>query len=134
MDTNKYKINIIALDFDDTICYGINEDNLKLSKYHFNMRAIDIIKKFQNRGGIVILWTCRSGECLTRAIEELKNIGLYPDYINRECDHIAAKFGGNTKEDGGKVYADLYIDDRNHIDRKVDWNLIEEWLDRREVS
>jgi hypothetical protein len=90
------------------------------------MNAIRILKNFQKRGGSVILWTCRSGDSLSRAVNELAGIGFYPDYVNYDHKSTIARWGDN----GRKVYADLYIDERNHIDRKVDWNIIEEWLNR----
>ena len=124
---NKYKINLIAVDFDDTICFGNNEDDPSKSTYTFDMNAIRIIKDFQKRGGSVILWTCRSGKSLTRAVDELAGIGFHPDYVNEDHIRTIAKWGNSSK----KVYADLYIDEKNHIDRKVDWDQIEEWLNLR---
>ena len=124
---NKYKINLIAVDFDDTICFGNNEDPSK-AVYKFDMKAIRILKKFQARGGSIILWTCRSGDSLKRAVNELEAIGFYPDYVNNDHESTIQKWGNNGK----KVYADLYIDERNSIDRKVDWNLIKQWLNVRE--
>ena len=127
MPKKKYKINLIAVDFDDTICFGINDDPSK-TVYRFDMNAIRILKNFQKRGGSIILWTCRSGKALTDAMNEMAGIGFYPDYINYDHKMTIAKWGDNGK----KVYADLYIDERNHIDRKVDWDQIEEWLTREE--
>jgi hypothetical protein len=128
MPKKKYKINLIAVDFDDTICFGNNEDDPSKTVYRFDMNAIRILKDFQKRGGSIILWTCRSGKSLTDAMNEMAGIGFYPDYINYDHKMTIAKWGDNGK----KVYADLYIDERNHIDRKVDWNQIEEWLTREE--
>ena len=126
MPRKKYKLNLIAVDFDDTICFGNNEDDPSKTTYTFDKNAIRILKNFQKRGGSVILWTCRSGDSLYRAMNELAGIGFYPDYVNYDHKSTIARWGDN----GRKVYADLYIDERNHIDRKVDWNIIEEWLNR----
>jgi hypothetical protein len=126
MPRKKYKLNLIAVDFDDTICFGINEDDSSKDTYTFDMNAIRILKNFQKRGGSVILWTCRSGASLARAVNELAGIGFYSDYVNYDHKSTIAKWGDN----GRKVYADLYIDERNSIDRKVDWETIEEWLKR----
>jgi hypothetical protein len=130
MPRKKYKLNLIAVDFDDTICFGINEDDPSKDAYTFDMNAIRILKNFQKRGGSVILWTCRSGDSLARAVNELAGIGFYPDYVNYDHKSTIVKWGDN----GRKVYADLYIDEKNSIDRKVDWDTIEEWLQRREEN
>ena len=98
---------IIACDFDGTLCEHkypeIGEPNLLLIK--------SLIKKRQ-QGDQVILWTCRAGDDLQRAVDWcFLQHGLTFDAINRDVDDIVhSNFGINKS---GKVYADVYLDDRN---------------------
>lgn len=54
---------IIAVDFDGTFCFSnwpdIGEPNLSLIEYLKQMRAL---------GNKLILWTCRVGEALEKAV------------------------------------------------------------------
>ena len=54
---------IIAVDFDGTLCENkwpdIGEPNIKL---------IDYLKKRQEDGDKLVLWTCRTGEYLSDAV------------------------------------------------------------------
>ncbi|NLL02601.1 MAG: HAD hydrolase family protein [Mollicutes bacterium] len=104
---------IIAVDFDGTIC----EDEFP------NIGAIrkncaEVIKRLQNEGVIVILWTCRQGKHLDSAIRFCHNNGIYPDYINEN-------YPGLPFKTSNKIYADYYIDDKAQgIDWKENYSII----------
>ena len=125
-----YIIKIVAVDFDDTLSTGHWDADINKCTYEFNRTAINILREFQARGGKVIIWTCRKGLHLTHAIKALQmKGGFIPDYVNTDTSEIEQQFGTQGRQ-CHKVYADLYIDDRSTIDRKIDWNTISTWLHR----
>lgn len=99
---------IIAVDFDGT---------LVRNKYPYienpNLKLIDFIKANRDRC-IWILYTCRHGEQLDYAVDYLKEtFNLEFDYVNENCKEKIQEFG-----DTRKIFADVYIDDKNGgIDR-----------------
>ena len=94
---------IIAVDFDGTLC----ED-----KYPFigraNMELIQTLRNAEKFGDKVILWTCRAGEPLHKAVQWCAGLGLYFDAVNENLPEIIEKYGGDSR----KIFADVYIDDR----------------------
>lgn len=95
---------VIAVDFDGTLC----EDAFPEIGMP-NVYLIEALKSHQKNGDKLILWTCRCGEYLDKAVEWCKEQGLIFDAVNENVPDIIAKYG-----DGGpKVFADLYIDDRS---------------------
>lgn len=95
---------VIAVDFDGTLCEDafpeIGEPNAYL---------IEALKSYQKNGDKLILWTCRCGGYLDKAVEWCKDQGLIFDAINKNVPDVVAKYG----EGGPKVFAGLYIDDRS---------------------
>lgn len=94
---------IIAVDFDGTL----------VSNKFPEIGAIDsslwdAIVAEQKAGTRIILWTSRTGEYLDAAVEFCKNHGLVFDAINDNVAECKA-LGWNAR----KVFANLYIDDRN---------------------
>ena len=125
-----YVIKIVAVDFDDTLSTGHWDPDVNKCTYEFNKTAIEILRQFQSRGGKVIIWTCRTGDHRVHAIQALRMRGGFtPDFVNMDTREIEDQFGTHGRE-CQKVYADLYIDDRNTIDRQVDWEQVREWLRR----
>lgn len=100
---------LIAIDFDGTIvehCYPFLGSPIP--------GAIETMKKLQNAGHRLILWTCREGEELNKAIEYCESNGIYFESYN----HNTTEYFGQRK-----VLADLYIDDRN-VGGLPDWGTI----------
>lgn len=99
--------NIIAVDFDGTLCANkwplIGDPNQDLIDI-----LIDILIDLRKNGVKVILWTCRTGDELSQAVEWCKSFGLEFDAINENLPEIVESFGQESR----KIYADLYIDDR----------------------
>lgn len=96
---------IIAIDFDGTICqneYPEIGDPIPL--------AIESIKELKERGHDLILWTCRQGELLDDAVKWCKEHGIPFDLVNEHEPNNLRAFGGVA---GNKVFANIYIDDRN---------------------
>ena len=97
------KSTIIAVDFDGTLsenCWpDIGEPNYEL---------IDYLMDCRYQGAKVILWTCREGELLDKAVAWCEERGLFFDAVNDNIPESIKEYGGNCR----KVSADLYIDDR----------------------
>lgn len=92
---------IIAVDFDGTLQFQDGKANIAL--FH-------ALRCKQQRGDIIILWTCRSGQRLAEAVRFCQQHGLRPNYINQNTPQIIKMLGHDPR----KVYADLYIDDKAH--------------------
>ena len=94
---------IIAVDFDGTLC----ED-----KYPFigrpNTDLIRLLRNAHRFGDKVILWTCRSGRHLSKAVSWCGSYGLVFDAVNENLPEIIERYGGDSR----KIFADVYIDDR----------------------
>ena len=96
---------VFAVDFDGTLCENkwpeIGEPNLPL---------IDFLKRKQEEGKKVILYTMREGEMLEKAEEWLfENFEFMPDASNDNVKELQEYFGNNPR----KIFADVYIDDHN---------------------
>jgi hypothetical protein len=118
------KYNIIAVDFDGTLCFD---------KYpgtgNLNMYAVGVLIKYRRMGGKLILWTCRYDKPLDDAVEACRQAGLEFDAVNENDPEHAAKWAtkNGTDKFSPKVYADLYIDDKAlkfsevNKDNGLDW-------------
>lgn len=95
---------VIAVDFDGTIVENMYPE-IGAPKYD----VVYALKDFRAAGNKLILWTCRDGIDLERAVNYCEKIlGLHFDYINTDTDEALKKYPGR----GRKVGADLYIDDK----------------------
>ncbi|WP_026511684.1 MULTISPECIES: hypothetical protein [unclassified Butyrivibrio] len=94
---------IYAIDFDGTLSFGIWPEVGPANKV-----LIDFLIRKQNEGDKLILWTCRAGEPLAKAIEFCRENGLNFDAINDNLPEIVEKYGSNSR----KITCDVYIDDR----------------------
>ena len=114
---------IIAVDFDGTI---VEHKYPKIGKeIPF---AIATLKKLQQDGHKLILWSCREGELLQEAVDFCRQRGVeffavnsnYPDE-NVDASAIRSR----------KLKADMFIDDRN-VGGLPDWGVIYEMISRRQ--
>lgn len=103
MKEKQEKPYIIAVDFDGTLC--VNKWPEIGEPYRF---LIESLIKAKEQGGKVILWTCRTGELLTAAVNWCQEQGLVFDAINENVPEMIEIFGSDSR----KVYADAYLDDR----------------------
>ncbi len=94
---------IIAVDFDGTLCYSnwpeLGDPNRVL---------IDQLIKCRESGHKLILWTCRAGEPLEKAVSWCRQQGLVFDAVNDNLPEIVSLYGNNSR----KITCDFYIDDR----------------------
>jgi hypothetical protein len=94
---------IIAVDFDGTI--QITEKGRKIP----NLQLIQKLRNEQKHGAIIILWSCREKESLMEAVRYCIQYGLKPNYINANAPESIQMLGHDSR----KIYADVYIDDKN---------------------
>ncbi len=94
---------IFAVDFDGTLSFGewpevgpANDD------------LIEYLKERKLLGDKLILWTCRAGDALDKAVGFCNDNGLSFDAINDNLPEITEKYGNNSR----KISCDVYIDDR----------------------
>lgn len=95
---------IAAVDFDGLLVENKFPEIGKIRQPIFNA-----VKRLQERGWKIILWSCRTDEMLSEAIAFCTNHGLVPDAVNENIKEVQEYFGGDTR----KVFANIYIDDRN---------------------
>lgn len=94
---------IIAIDFDGTIVEdgypGIGKPRIF---------AFETLRKLQEDGHRLILWTYRSGSRLNEAVDFCKGNGIEFYAVNKSFEE--EQFDDTKSR---KIYADLFIDDRN---------------------
>lgn len=114
---------IIAVDFDGTIVEDAYPNIGKPKLF-----AFDTLKKLQNEGHRLILWTYRSGKKLEEAIKfcESNGISFYAVNASYEDEDI-------DSEKSRKIHADIFIDDRN-VGGFIGWGNVHQLLLNQEVA
>ena len=112
---------VIAVDFDGTIVEH---------KYPYIGKeipfAITTLKRLQDDGHRLILWSCREGRLLQDAVEFCRERGvdffaINSNYPDEDVDSEAIR--------SRKLKADMFIDDRN-VGGLPDWGVIYEMISR----
>lgn len=114
---------ILAIDFDGTI---VESRYPKIGKPM--IFAFETLKKLQNEGFILILWTYRSGEYLDEAVEFCKDHGIEFYAVNKS--YPEEEFDDSISR---KIAADFFIDDRN-IGGFIGWGNVYKELMGEEIS
>ena len=109
---------ILAIDFDGTI---VEHEYPKIGKT--KLFAFQTLKQLQKQGHHLILWTYRAGKELEEAVQFCKENGIEFYAINK--NYPEEEF--DEKTISRKIYADIYIDDRN-IGGFLGWSKIWEIL------
>ncbi len=93
----------IAVDFDGTI---VEDKYPKVGRE--NLFAFDTLKKLQEKGHRLILWTYRNGKALDEAVAFCKANGIVFYAVNKSFpeEDFNPKYSR-------KINADIFIDDRN---------------------
>ena len=107
---------IFAIDFDGTI---VEHDFPRVGAP--NLEMMKFIKELKKQGHTWILNTMREGEYLKYALSFMAMYDLLPDYVNDNTDELKEAFGNNPR----KVFAHVYIDDRNAGGLVIPWHLLE---------
>ena len=97
---------IIAVDFDGVIA-EINDDG-SLEPRNLVKDADVYLRKLYDEGHTLILWTCRSAFNLYLAEKFIEEHNIKFHKINDNADTHYEHFKHNSR----KVYADLYVDDK----------------------
>lgn len=107
---------VIAVDFDGTIVEQFYPEIGELKE-----NAKKVINKLYDEGHTIIIWTCRCNA--HDEIEDLTNMKYFLEFngikyhkINENADCVT--FGCKPK-----IYADVYVDDRNLI-HTDNWDLV----------
>ena len=95
--------NIIAVDFDGTLCKNRYPDIGEPIQ-----EVIDKLLEEQKNGAKLILWTCRCDKRLADAVEWCARHGIIFDAVNDHLQELKETFGNNTR----KIFAHQYWDDR----------------------
>lgn len=114
---------IIGVDFDGTI---VEDGYPKIGKPR--IFAFETLKRLQEDGHRLILWTYRSGRSLDEAVEFCKQNGITFYAVNKsfpEEQYDATK--------SRKIYADLFIDDRN-IGGVLGWGEVYQMITNEEPN
>lgn len=114
---------IIAVDFDGTIVQH------KYPQIGAEIPfAIESLLQLQKEGHQLILWTYRTGALLHEAVDYCENKGLVFYAVNK--NYPEEEFDESISR---KIYADLYIDDRN-IGGIPDWGNIYNMISTKEKT
>lgn len=99
----------IAIDFDNTIA-NTDESVIRHPRIVGLVdHAKEVIQQLHDDGHLIIINTCRHAGNLQLAQDFLDENGVYYDLINANDPN----FIKNSKRDTRKIFADVYIDDRN---------------------
>ncbi len=114
---------IIAVDFDGTV---VEDAYPKIGKP--KLFAFETLKRLQNDGYRLTLWTYRSGKCLDEAVAFCKKNGIEFYAVNNSFE------GENFdhKEQSRKINADYFVDDRN-VGGFPGWGEIYECITKRKT-
>ena len=66
------------------------------------------LKLQRSSGNKLILWTCRAGDALDKAVSWCRDQQLEFDAVNDNLPEIIEKYGTNSR----KITCDCYIDDK----------------------
>jgi len=115
---------IIAIDFDGTIT---TNPDISESELILRPECKRVLNRMFDTGVKLILWTCRTGEHLTKAKAFLFGEGLYGVFtsINDHIPQVYTKYSDASR----KVGADLYLDDKNFgCDVNTMWTELEKYI------
>ena len=117
---------ILAVDFDGCLCDSRWPDTGDPIQ-----EVVDAVKRRRDEGWKTILWTCRSGEALEKAVRWCEDQGLVFDAVNDNIQEMKDLYGNDTR----KVSATEYWDDRavhvgiSHEGTSVTGTSVGEWIE-----
>lgn len=114
----------LAIDFDGTIVEGRYPEIGKPKLF-----AFETLKKLQDDGYLLVLWTFRSGDKLTDAVEFCKSKGLEFYAVNKSYPEEEFVNGEMSR----KIDADIFIDDRN-IGGMYGWGEIYQMITKEKLE
>ena len=115
---------IVAFDFDGTLVTG-GAPSKEVEFFVLKPDTDDMLHFLYSKGVSLILWTCRTGAALERALEFLKGEKLLDCFTA-----INANVPGLDFTTSNKIYADYYVDDLAY---GWHWNKHSRWLPLMEL-
>ena len=103
-------MSVYAIDFDNTLC-----ENAYPKIGAPKCDVINFCKARKAEGHKLILWTCREGELLIKAVSWCAKFGLYFDAINNNLPERIELYGTDPR----KIGADFFVDDRNLLIKEL---------------
>lgn len=120
----------VALDFDGTMAFTTPETYPYVDAV--NYKAIEVMKKYKEAGGKIVLFTCRTDTDLDIAIECLREYGLEVDTVNEDLQETIDDWYKIQPDSSisPKVFVDVYIDDRAFPACRdgLNWDDIEKYI------
>ena len=120
----------VALDFDGTMAFTTPETYPYIDAV--NYKAIEVMKKYKEAGGKIVLFTCRTDTDLDIAIECLREYGLEVDTVNEDLQETIDDWYKIQPDSSisPKVFVDVYIDDRAFPACRdgLNWDDIEKYI------
>lgn len=112
------KLRYVAIDFDGTITEPAEYPAIG----ELRPMAKKTIEHLKEKGLVLVLWTCRTGNDLRDALEFLENHDITFDYVNENPKELQDVY----KNDPRKLGVDVFIDDKNFAitQSEIDWQLI----------
>ena len=101
---------VFAIDFDGTLCENKYPDIGEPIQ-----PIIDFCKTMKADGHKLILWTCREGELLAKAVAWCAERGLTFDAVNENLPERIEQYGTDPR----KIGADFFVDDRNVLIKEL---------------
>ncbi|GAL68058.1 BT0820 family HAD-type phosphatase [Jejuia pallidilutea] len=114
---------VIAVDFDGTI---VEDAYPRIGKPQ--MFAFETLKKLQDEGHRLILWTYRCGDKLDEAVKFCEDNGIQFYAVNKSFPEEEY-----TSDISRKINADLFIDDRN-VGGFLGWGEIYQLLTNSDIK
>lgn len=114
---------VIAVDFDGTI---VEDAYPKIGKPR--IFAFETMKRLQQDGHRLILWTYRSGSKLDESVKFCEDNGITFYAVNQSFPE--EKYDNSVSR---KIYADIYIDDRN-IGGILGWGEVYQLISNDELN
>ncbi|WP_299228609.1 BT0820 family HAD-type phosphatase [uncultured Psychroserpens sp.] len=114
---------VIAIDFDGTI---VEDAYPKIGKPR--IFAFETMKRLQQDGHRLILWTYRSGDKLDESVQFCRDNGIEFYAVNQSFPE--EKYDNKVSR---KIYADIYIDDRN-IGGILGWGEVYQLIANEELN
>ena len=106
---------IIAIDFDGVLCEDMFPD-IGCPDYE----VTSLVRQLIDAGQEVILWTSRTGDRLTEAVEWCEDRGLHFCAVNENAPSNRARYEAEYPTPSPKVYADVYVEDHDLLYQGMD--------------
>lgn len=99
---------IVAVDFDGVLC---RDEFPEIGAPNYNM--ISLVLEIIDAGHEVVLWTSRADDRLVEAVRWCEDRGLRFCAVNDNAPSNRARYEGLYPNGTRKVYADVYMDDKD---------------------